>query len=841
MPDVDNPDTYQNCRLSLFGEYLDFNNGDNIFKAYRSDGGENVNEPKLSVTVQSSSTKTKKVSVRAEGITVRNSAGTITQNIVSGDSVTVSDTVYAAPYVIGYGATTAWDNEPALYLFVPQGFTLGEVTLGNKPIKAQDITNDTQYFDSAPIDAQGNPVKVYRFLTPEGSNMGYYDESVDSHRITYKYTLYTPADMSTQTLNLGHVAYLGTGSGAATDFTEGTKPYGFKFGQLSSLSTEVKIQERKTLDVSSTARIITGGAPTNTWLTYDPANAAETRAVVGPNYQAEYKVTAVNRTGARLASASIFVPIPKKGANFGSVTNPEGSWQFDMNLELEGKMPDGWTLSYIKLNQGKQFASNQRPLPSDYTVVDSAKEADMILLTAENGVEVGKSVDFTFLATSPTDADALSAGAINTWDSIVYYELGTTGFYATTLSKESLEVRGGIISGIVYNDINNNGVMDAGEKGIKDVEVTLTENWAYHFDRNTTTQTTKTDDQGMYSFPYARGLSVEESLASPAVQVAHIARTAVADTGASDDTYYEKAQFTNEITVTNPNVDVYQFSPVTQKGNKPSLVTPTADQSSASKSDIRLTLDKPEAEVDAGLVSATVIYKPGEHGIFEPVTFDSQKIGSSTPTFNGELDDQTSNLINAGLPKGQPGWKFVGWKKVGTVANARALTALASSSVTDGVDATVAPGITTYEAQWEHIVATVIYKPGDHGTFKDDTHTDLVIGTATPDYAGDKDTDSTNTYNAGNPSGQYGWVFAGWEPEVADNVAEGTTIYVAQWKQKSAKVTYTKGDHGTFEDDVHTTKEDGTDLYVNDPTPEYAGETDSADTNAYNVDNPTGE
>jgi hypothetical protein len=115
------------------------------------------------------------------------------------------------------------------------------------------------------------------------------------------------------------------------------------------------------------------------------------------------------------------------------------------------------------------------------------------------------------------------------------------------------------------------------------------------------------------------------------------------------------------------------------------------------------------------------------------------------------------------------------------------------------------------------------------------------VNDPTPEYAGETDSAETNAYNVDNPTGEYGWVFTGWKPVVTDTVETDNVIYVAQWKQKSAKVTYTKGDHGTFEDDVHTAKEDGTDLYVNDPTPGYAGEKDTDSTNSYNAGNPTGE
>ncbi|WP_215700706.1 hypothetical protein, partial [Clostridium sp. MCC353] len=62
---------------------------------------------------------------------------------------------------------------------------------------------------------------------------------------------------------------------------------------------------------------------------------------------------------------------------------------------------------------------------------------------------------------------------------------------------------------------------------------------------------------------------------------------------------------------------------------------------------------------------------------------------------------------------------------------------------------------------------TVTYEPGTQGTFKAETTENLDYNTATPGFKG------TTTGNAG-------YTFAGWEPEVADMVTKDA-VYVAQW------------------------------------------------------------
>ena len=64
---------------------------------------------------------------------------------------------------------------------------------------------------------------------------------------------------------------------------------------------------------------------------------------------------------------------------------------------------------------------------------------------------------------------------------------------------------------------------------------------------------------------------------------------------------------------------------------------------------------------------------------------------------------------------------------------------------------------------------TVWYKKGDHGTFTEKKVEDLNYGDATP---------AAPTQITGDE----GWTFTGWQPEVADTVTADAT-YVAQWEE----------------------------------------------------------
>ena len=131
----------------------------------------------------------------------------------------------------------------------------------------------------------------------------------------------------------------------------------------------------------------------------------------------------------------------------------------------------------------------------------------------------------------------------------------------------------------------------------------------------------------------------------------------------------------------------------------------------------------------------TVTYTDGVENeeIFADQVYGNLLSGTATPAFNGTPT--------------RAGYKFLGWEP--TVAE----------TVTENA---------TYVAQWEKLY-TVTYTDGVGGkAFKDDVHSDLEKDTPTPAFSG------------GTPT-RKGFVFDGWNPEVAETVTDNAT-YTAQWK-----------------------------------------------------------
>lgn len=105
---------------------------------------------------------------------------------------------------------------------------------------------------------------------------------------------------------------------------------------------------------------------------------------------------------------------------------------------------------------------------------------------------------------------------------------------------------------------------------------------------------------------------------------------------------------------------------------------------------------------------------------------------------------------------------------------------------------------------YKKIGYTVTYEPGEHGAFTAKEY-NAKYGDATPAFKGET-------------TGEPGWTFAGWEPEVAKTVT-GDVTYTAQWTQNEYTVTYVPGEHGAFEPQSYDKKHYG------DKTPAFNGET----------------
>ena len=821
-PDIDAPDNKASSRFALWGSYGPNFTGSasSHVELFPTGGVLDTSDKDKQANLIASTTNNKYISVSG-------TANPSSSQLLAGDPFTCTGRLQVDEYVGSYGSTTSWVNDYALYMVMPKGFDLTGFTIAGEPVKPEDIT-DTDYVQNKPTDG----TRIYRITPPREMPIGSYNVDMTRTTLDYSYTVSTSADMQPTTLNLANVFFIGQGKDQETAYysygrnaSDFKNPYGINgSGSLRGIGRTVYIQERKALEVSNSMMVNSEGSPLGQWLTYDASNPSETRALVSQSFDATYRVSVSNRTGSTPKVVNVFVPIPKTGANRGVAFYPEGASGLSLSIGVDS-LPDGWTFQYVKLADGKTYGTNKVPSASDYQVVDQA-EADMLILSYDGTMDRGYEADIDLKLAADPNA-VMDPSSVSTWSPMATYVLGSTTFISTSLVPESLETPNGMIEGYVYNDMNYNGQQDDGESGIANVTVEAVEYWAQGFERSQRTLTTQTDQNGHYSFGYTRASAGDATGAGnnpgdgvPTTDPDHYEQIGQTPGSPFDpDEYFDTRKSSINVTVYNPNTATYVFSPVTTTGNHPSVTVPLVDQTSATKAGINysdpVAGEERVSEVDSGLMSADVIYQPGEHGAFADDAHRLIALGSATPEYAGAVDDQASNPDNVGSPAGELGWRFTGWQP--QVADA------------------VAGGITYYVAQWEKVPASVTYQPGEHGTFADDVHAGLLVGSATPEYAGAVDDDESNVDNAGSPAGEVGWRFTGWEPQVAETVASGDAVYVAQWEKVPATVTYQPGEHGTFADDVYT------DLMVGSATPDFAGALDDKTTNPDNVGAPAGE
>ena len=151
------------------------------------------------------------------------------------------------------------------------------------------------------------------------------------------------------------------------------------------------------------------------------------------------------------------------------------------------------------------------------------------------------------------------------------------------------------------------------------------------------------------------------------------------------------------------------------------------------------------------------------------VTFDTKGGTSDVENITGFLYEDTINTIDETLPvPTYPGYTFLGWNSEEN----------GTGSWFDE-DTQVTENITVY-ARWSWDEYTVIYSPGDEGTWDPDE-----VGTYK--FPGLRFGDVTPVQPAtpGNP----GWTFTGWASDWSDTVT-GNVTYTAQWSKDAYSVTF---------------------------------------------------
>ncbi len=148
------------------------------------------------------------------------------------------------------------------------------------------------------------------------------------------------------------------------------------------------------------------------------------------------------------------------------------------------------------------------------------------------------------------------------------------------------------------------------------------------------------------------------------------------------------------------------------------------------------------------------------------ITYDGNgATGGSVPANQSKIFGKSLTLQSNTGTLVKTGYNFTGWN---TASDGTGTFYDIGSSFS--VDAT-----TTLFAQWTIAYYTVVYEPGDYGTFAKTTDSGLSYDDLTP--------------SAPAVTGQDGFTFIGWSPDLANTVT-GDVTYTALWSQEGPVVFY---------------------------------------------------
>ena len=466
---------------------------------------------------------------------IRNAAGTVKESFVAGSEVWIKN-AYVYPYCVptaGYGyadgsrtsGTTAVLNDPVIYLTLPKGISYTDFVFqdcvynwNGSLTTTTDLTYNVE--NVSYLNKTDDGVSIYKITFDNLPLLGYYDEEGCQHRLKYSIGFSTAKTLSTQRYELNelvHVTsettdYIGmrytSPSSSICAYTEDTyglnggntlagiapvsePPVGFGIQGLSEImvSTAITVSKINDEDVSDPQ-----------WYTYDESDPSSI-ALLGLKSEGTYSVTLKN-PGSELEDVSLrmFIPIPKKNVDLGDTFMDEAS-SFDMNFSWDEEELSSLGLSAQYVSVSGTY--DDEGVLSDnitYTASD-AENANAILLTFTGNFEeaASKVVNFKFT----TDGTTEDLEKINIWRDAYFYtsslDVNGRSLYGDYVASETA---GGTLTGVVFEDINRNGIRDAGEIAVSGITVTLK-------DSKKRVYSTTTDEDGIYEFQAVREDTVE--------------------------------------------------------------------------------------------------------------------------------------------------------------------------------------------------------------------------------------------------------------------------------------------------------------------------------------------
>ena len=656
-------------------------------------------------------------------------------------------------------ATTAFVNDPVIYLSLPSGLTPADGISFYKAVyndAGKKVRQDNLTYAMEQIgDIKGGIINYRIRITGDNTAFGYYDGEGHSSYLYYTIPLQTNKSLATQRYRLNDLITLTT----AQD-TIALPYYNVNSGNLCYAKADVNgwnhnekvfgiardtdanpigfgVQQQATIAVDtaiSVTKINEDIVPAPEWYAYNITNPNSV-AVLGKKSEGQLRLTINNTSDNPGKDFVLVLPIPKKNHASGSLFT-EGRPEFDLTMSKEpaAGSSDQFQVSYGSIT-GEQTDANQFFTGEEtYTTAADAANANALIITADNLAKGNYQLYFDY-----TVADG-TANASDIWRPVYTYQVSgdrrynTGGYVASSVAETRIE-------GVVFRDLNRDGIMDTDDQPISGIKVTIRDG-----EGRTVSKVTAAD--GTYTYSYAFS----------AVRESAITVTFEADKAAAGR---------------------FNVAPAAVITGTFSSVTPAADGLSAER---KLYVSGESATINAAMSDFVKVTYTGDGNTGGNVPANQEYIsGAETKVAN-----KADNLV-------KKGYKFTGWK------------------ADDAAETIYQPGETftitkdvVLTAQWEvtSYLVTFNYR-----------------GAATGNTEGSRVITHNTTYSTVNgavsklpaPS-KTGFTFVGWSTSAtatSRNVTDTTKftagadqILYAVWKAKTGyKVTYdTAQGAGTFAD-----------------------------------------
>lgn len=441
----------------------------------------------------------------------------------AGDKLSFSHSVYAhGDTIMGYNSVL---YNPVIYIrseardaagdFIP----ISNLKITNGSARGnQDITSKfghISYEDTATarvykLDSSGITDGSASLATQAVSNTG----ELSFLNLDISYDIDTSLTTPSQTHDIQDILFVQNAGNATINTWNGRSENPFGIGDtskniLSAATTNYyQIRGWASIGVENSSKHVESGD----WITWsEGANPITIGAVAGSI--ADMRTTLINNSGVDVPGPTVvYLPIPKEGQNWGSLSY--GNHVFEFSTSLVGAItnPDSahFTILYGRdvtpSDNGSNLNDESSKFTADTTGWTDSDWADVNcvkIIAADipaNAPGVADNYNFIYQL-KVADVGTVTDGAIDTWRPVYFQQLTNSagdvfaGWYKG--SYVSIKLADGKLYGQLFVDANENGKKDADEQALKEAgwKVDL-----YDRSSNRLIRSTETDAEGKYSF-----------------------------------------------------------------------------------------------------------------------------------------------------------------------------------------------------------------------------------------------------------------------------------------------------------------------------------------------------